>query len=392
MGNQFHRLLLGLIEQHGHKEGSRMFEEWLNNRCHHVFGLSRYLAQTAMTLAGFYRSLPRQLKRLLLERTKEWSPAALTQLKKVPVEYLSILLQGSRQTAASIKAFIAALKPKKYLTLAETAREEDWHLVATKLELDHHALSLLKQQALDLAVTRDAENITINTNDIIEALNSAGYDTSQVLPPAKKPSPNQLALAQIEELQQKNRQYQQQRDQALARALSAEKQANSLTAEVRKKDEMIARYSSEMLSTVNKYQQEGEEKDLQITTLLREQEQLRQQIAALEAVTKKEQPVPESQIEKEIPKQDTIQRATRFIKGAKVAILNASSEVEKIGKMVRQTGDKILVALIGGGHQRIELNQLMLIKEEKTQQKPKNKAKGFGELISQTVSTPLRTS
>ncbi len=184
-GRKFNRIQSRCIEQFGERQGKQRFEDWLASG---EFGFSRYGAETAMLLAQWFFSLPRPMRKSLVEGTTDWSLSALRELPKISPEQLENLLERGKQTVKSIKAFLGMTKPKRYLVRGELAAEADWQLVSQKYFIIGDSLETLKLKAQQNAkLNPETGNLSVKTDDIVAALEAEGYDPASVLPKAKKP-------------------------------------------------------------------------------------------------------------------------------------------------------------------------------------------------------------
>lgn len=93
----------------GKKEGKKAFDHWLDSD---DFCASRYIAQAAMEISQWFKTLPVRVQKLIQNNVQKWSVTALKQLTKVSVELVKQLIRHGKQTAASIKKAAASSQLK----------------------------------------------------------------------------------------------------------------------------------------------------------------------------------------------------------------------------------------------------------------------------------------
>ncbi len=80
--------------------GKKVFSEWLDSK---DFGVSRYIASSAMEISAPFDKLPTKLQRLVQQNVQQWSVSALQQLTKVSHDLVKELVRTGKKTAAQVK-------------------------------------------------------------------------------------------------------------------------------------------------------------------------------------------------------------------------------------------------------------------------------------------------
>lgn len=183
IGNQLWDFYEECCRQLDTEQGKQAFDSWLASD---EFGGSRYLADTAMTLSPWYNNLPKGLQKLVATRVEKWSLAALKELPKLTNDLVEKLVNQGKQTAKSLKCAWAGEQPKHHLLMGELVRESDWLLVAQKYELADEILESLKLEAQQYArVNPDTGCLEVQTEALVQALETFGYEPSEILPKPK---------------------------------------------------------------------------------------------------------------------------------------------------------------------------------------------------------------
>ncbi len=145
-----------------------------------------------MAIADWYYSLETKLQKWVSRKVTNWSVAALRELSKATGKMIKILITESDGTAGGIK------KCLNYLTPGEKATEDDWELVARKFRISDQDLDALKQEALQQASTNlETGETELRVENLIQALNSFGYDSDKVLPKQQRRATKEQQLAQL---------------------------------------------------------------------------------------------------------------------------------------------------------------------------------------------------
>lgn len=84
--------------------GKKVFDDWLASS---DFGVSAYLARSAMEIYIWFEKLPERVQRLVRQNVQSWSVSALRQLTKVSADLVKELTCTGKKTAAQVKQHVS---------------------------------------------------------------------------------------------------------------------------------------------------------------------------------------------------------------------------------------------------------------------------------------------
>lgn len=84
--------------------GKKVFDDWLASS---DFGVSAYLARSAMEIYVWFEKLPERVQRLVRQNVQSWSVSALRQLTKVSADLVKELTCTGKKTAAQVKQHVS---------------------------------------------------------------------------------------------------------------------------------------------------------------------------------------------------------------------------------------------------------------------------------------------
>ncbi len=84
--------------------GKKVFDDWLASS---DFGVSAYLAKSAMEIYVWFEKLPKRVQRLVRQNVQSWSVSALRQLTKVSADLVKELTCTGKKTAAQVKQHLS---------------------------------------------------------------------------------------------------------------------------------------------------------------------------------------------------------------------------------------------------------------------------------------------
>lgn len=93
--------------------GKKVFDDWLASS---DFGVSRYLARSAMEIYVWFEKLPERIQRLVRQNVQSWSVSALRQLTKVSADLVKELTCTGKKTAAQVKQHVSKQGGNLYST------------------------------------------------------------------------------------------------------------------------------------------------------------------------------------------------------------------------------------------------------------------------------------
>lgn len=84
-------------------KGKKVFDQWLASP---DFGVSRYIAKSAMEIYGWFEKLHPKMQRLVRQNVQQWSVSSLRKLTKLSIDLVKELVTSGKKTAAQIQLFV----------------------------------------------------------------------------------------------------------------------------------------------------------------------------------------------------------------------------------------------------------------------------------------------